>query len=192
MTYPKTSGNYSLGLASLTHTDYAPRSLICRVQCTMSSFQTWNFGTSGYPKKKLKPYTVHFISARKKTTCYCFIKSTIYTMLNKLYQIRQFSYFCEFPKIGLIFGQEYSNSQIYEMVNLFQYLIVKNEFVFNDFGGHVSCRFYGMTSGNDTDSLIFFIQKTGFDTSLLHANFLLRRKFAWSLKAFFLWGGDGE
>ena len=98
-------------------------------------------------------------------------------MLNKLYQIRQFSYFCEFPKIGLIFGQEYSNAQIYEMVNLFQYLIVKNEFVFNDFGGHVSCRFYGMTSGNDTDSLIFFIQKTGFDTSLLHAKEKICLKF---------------
>ena len=62
-------------------------------------------------QERREPYAIHFVSAKKYAIVVSNVYMTIYTMLNKFYQIRQFSYFCEFPKICLIFGEEYINEE---------------------------------------------------------------------------------
>ena len=63
-----------------------------------------------------EPYAVPFISAKKHAIVSLNVYMTIFSMLNTVYQICQFSYFCEFPKVCKVFGEEYILSEVFENI----------------------------------------------------------------------------
>ena len=65
MIHPKTSGNYSLGLASFTNTDYVPA--VLNLQSKMHHdilFANLKFWYRRVAEGKREPYAVHFVSAK--------------------------------------------------------------------------------------------------------------------------------